>query len=109
MTDSIKKAYIVTAFMTEPTTINKGRFKGMTITSAEQQRVVRLNESVQRVLMALGHPDAYVTDESRLSDFFDGFLLTPSELVKISKTLNVMCIDSDELIVDIAERLIGGQ
>jgi hypothetical protein len=96
--------------MTKEFKISKGPLKGKTVTSAPQTRMVRLQPFVEKVLDALGFPEAYVTDESALNDFAADFSkgMTPEELFLVSARLNLMCNKGDERIVDIAERLMGG-
>jgi hypothetical protein len=68
--------------------------------SAPTARVTALEAGVLRVLDAFGHPDAFVTDESRVSNFG----LDEHEVRTASETLGVS-IAEDELIVDVAARL----
>lgn len=97
--------------MTEPFKITKGPFKGKTVHIAPQDRVTRLSEYIDQVLEILDHPLALVTDESSVGDFIDFDYIEEErqqEIVKLSKKFGFE-VTSDSLLVDIAEKLQGGQ
>lgn len=84
--------------------ITTGRFKGMTVVTAPTTRVDRLQPEVQRVLDALGFPEAYVTDESSVGDFD----LTPERVAQALFDLQPLdMLVSTDLIADVAEKLRG--
>ena len=45
--------------------------KGKKIVSAPTDKIAEAGALVDRILDAVGHPEAYVTDESMVSDFFE--------------------------------------
>jgi hypothetical protein len=72
--------------------------------SAPTDRVAQYRPEINRILQALGHPDAWVTDESRVSDFpmrddDDGPSLTE---LWIDLGLRVR---QDDRLVDLAQRM----
>lgn len=90
--------------MTKEKKLKKGPLKGYTITSAPQDRITRLEAQVDKILIALGHREAWVTDESMINDFD----IEEHELEKLSADLGVK-VSLDDYIADVAERMIGGQ
>lgn len=90
-------------------TITDGPLKGRTFECAPQQRVARLDAYVQRVLDALGHPEAFVTDQSTLGDFYRAADPdSDAKLARVAERLGLM-LSFDDYIADVAERLMGGQ
>ncbi len=77
-----------------------GPFKGKRIVSAPDDQVVELDSECQQVLEALGHPEAYITDLSALSDF----CVDEIEAQEMSVELGVEISRSD-LIVEVARRV----
>jgi hypothetical protein len=74
---------------------------------APQDRVDALEPYIEKVLEALGHPEAFVTDESHISDFKDHF--APKEeqetwLPNLSEKLG-LSIGLRDPIVDVALQL----
>jgi hypothetical protein len=88
----------------KPITLTNGPFAGKTVELASQERIAMLTTQVERVLEAIGHPEALVTDESSVSDFY----LEPNELEDVKTKLGVE-VNRDDLIVDVATRLMGPQ
>lgn len=88
----------------KPIKLTTGRFAGKTFYMASQERVARLSEHVQRVLDALGHSEALVTDMSSVGDFN----LEPDERALANAALG-LALSDDMLIADVAEILAGGQ
>jgi len=82
--------------------ITKGPFAGKTVEFAPQSRVQKFAAEVDRILDALGYPDALVTDESILWDF----CLEDHELRQLGETLGV-AVTKESVIADIAEALRG--
>jgi hypothetical protein len=68
------------------------------VTVAPQTQVKALKPWIRDVLEALGHPDAFISDESCVSDFG----LEPKEITKISKKLGV---EFKGYIIDVAMKL----
>lgn len=71
-------------------------------------RVVDLWPQVKRALNALGHPEAMVTDESRVSDFADfggGGGVTPRGLARAAKSRLGVRVRAQDRVVDVAQRL----
>jgi len=90
----------------------KGQFKKVTkFELASQDKVNDLEKYVGKVLEALGHPEALVTDESRVFDFTH-FIMDEQEyekdkneqLLKAFKELGIE-IDEDDYIYRIADKL----
>jgi len=80
----------------------------MQINLATSEKVGQLHYYVDLVLDALGHPEALVTDESRLSDFLIGYLFScksedDSRLKDLQEYLAIE-INHDDYIWKIAER-----
>ena len=86
--------------------IGNGKFKTKEIVLADQDKVVEMGEYVQKVLVALGHPEALVTDESYVTDFLDIFDadLREKQLKKLEKKLK-MKITKNDHVWEIAERI----
>ena len=61
-------------------------------------------EAVQRVLEALGHPDAWVSDESMVADFEGWGEDRAAWLQQVSKALGFE-VKTGDYIIDIAGRL----
>lgn len=100
--------------MTKEHKLTKGPLAGMTVTSAPQDRVTRLAPYVDRVLAALCYPEAYVTDESSVGDFYtyDGDNPTlaaeqAASLRGVATQLGI-ALRFEDCIADVAERLQGG-
>ena len=71
-------------------------------------KVTELEDYIQDILEAIDHEEAFVTDESQLSDFLDVFgTMEDSEIAleELSNTLDIEIYDELEKIVDIAQRL----
>lgn len=71
-------------------------------------KVSGLEVYIDMVLEALGHEEAFVTDESQLYDFFDmfdGSEKSEKLLDDLRANLGVEIYDDFEKIVDIAQRL----
>jgi hypothetical protein len=80
--------------------LTNGPFKGYTVETAPQDELAPVpEEAVQRVLDALGHPEAFVTDESTVSDF-----VSNRQCRRVSATLGISVTVHDR-IVDLALRL----
>jgi hypothetical protein len=96
---------------------------GLTIEAADERRTLALRPYVEKVLTALGHPEAFVTDESLISDFLDHIwsdpkwtetrrgwrrvsqvTIDPARLPQVIEKLGVP-IDPNERVVDVALRL----
>lgn len=85
--------------------LTRGPLKGMKVEMAPTSRIERLEPEVQRVLEALGHPEAWVTDESQVGDFYtreDG----PELLTPVSAALG-LSLQFEDYIADVAEKLRG--
>lgn len=67
---------------------------------ADTAQVEELDPYVDQVLIALGHPDAWVSDESMIWDFG----LTPEEIDAVSERLGVPVSKKDR-IIEVAKRL----
>ena len=99
--------------MTEPIKLTKGPLAGKEVHVAPQDRVTRLEPFVGRVLEALDHPEALVTDMSSLMDFSPNYAAGPEHpenalwIAELGAKLGVP-LSYDDLIADVAERLQGG-
>jgi len=78
----------------------RNRKESVRIELAAQDRVAELEPEIDRVLEALGHPEALVTDLSMFSDF--GF--TDAEADEVSATLGI-AVSRRDYLVDAAQRL----
>ena len=88
-------------------TLAKVKIGKMKIVSAPQDKVEELQSWVDQVLGAAGHPEAYVTDESLISDFVSIFAEKDEKEKRakdISNKLGVS-VKSEDCIIKIAERL----
>jgi hypothetical protein len=85
--------------------LRSGPLAGRIITFATTDRVTRFEPEIDRILDALGYPEALVTDESTLGDFS----LEPLEYARAEEALGLQFATNNDLLVDIAERLRGGQ
>jgi hypothetical protein len=79
------------------------------VTFAAQKRVGDLHPYVKKVMRAIGHGEAWVSDESKLSDFMSVVKMdrTRDERVIKNKLKNEFNLDVavTEYVVDVAERL----
>lgn len=98
--------------------------KSMKVEAASQDWVRALEPEVAKVLDALGHPEAFVTDESTVADFAERIfvgpvkwidtpfgkrrsittVIDPASFTAAAATLGI-AIEPDERIVDVALRL----
>jgi|RhiMetdeSRZDD1v2_1073273.scaffolds.fasta_scaffold3681592_2 hypothetical protein len=69
---------------------------------ASQHEIEIFRPEIDDVLAALGHPEALVTDKSRLSDFEDA--RDAMDLVALRMRVGVP-LERDDLLVDIAARM----
>ncbi len=79
----------------------------MQFESAPQDRITLYAAEVERILDAVGHAEAYVTDESRIEDLTDfgrGDGLSATEAARLSAALGIE-VQSGSLIADLAESL----
>jgi hypothetical protein len=82
--------------------VNSGEIK---VVYARSSRRETLRPWVQKVLEAVGHPEAFVTDESMIGDFF---FSEPKKIEEVAKKLGVRATARDR-VVDVASRLRTGQ
>jgi len=84
------------------------RFRGSKFILASQTKIQYYQLEVDRVMEALGHPEALVTDESRVVDFLSDFgsptVANVTTLAKARQRLECDLTSSD-LIWQVAERL----
>lgn len=73
-----------------------------TIVWASQAKVDELAEEIYLLLQKIGHPEAWVTDESMVGDFY----LDDDELVMLSASVGFE-IKHDDYLVDIAYKMRG--
>ena len=73
---------------------------------ASQEECDQLEPYVDRVLVALGHPEALVTDESYVSDFLCFFdkIEAEEELKEARRKLGIS-FDIKDSVVDVASKL----
>lgn len=71
---------------------------------ASQSEVNRHWDEVEQVLEAIGHPEALVTDESRIWDFY-GREADESALDELRSKLNESGISLDDRAVGVAKRI----
>jgi hypothetical protein len=74
---------------------------------ANQDKIKELQPYIDKVLKALGHSEALVTDESMVADFvnvFSGKSAVLKDLKKISKKLN-FSVSSSDYIWQVAEKV----
>lgn len=79
----------------------------MKIESAPKYKIEELQPYVDRVLEALGHPEAFVTDESIIGDFINVFSSKEERYIlasQLSAKLGLV-IETKDYIYKIAERL----
>ena len=79
----------------------------MKFESAAQDNIDKLQPYVDRILEALGHPEAFVTDESIVGDFINVFSTKEERYVvaaQLSSKLGLV-IETKDYIYKIAERL----
>jgi len=90
--------------------IKAGPLKGKRVEMFSNDRVIRLQPEIMRILDLLGHPDALVTDRSSFGDFFSFAWRdadAQAELAAIAQQLAVGPIAYETLLVDVAEKLRG--
>ena len=78
-----------------------------TITAPPTDKIASRSDRVARVLTALGHPEAFVSDESTLSDFrpiFGGLTERSRWLTEIRAKLGIE-VSNQDYIWQIAEKL----
>ena len=74
------------------------------ITYAKSTRIETLRPWVAKVLAAVGHPEAFVTDESMIGDFAVCVADKAKEADKVSKKLGVP-VKAMSYVMDVANRL----
>lgn len=79
--------------------IERGEIK---IVYAKSTRRETLRPWVAKVLEAIGHPEAFVTDESMVADFF--FEDCAERVEEVSKKLGVRVLPRD-YVIDVANRV----
>lgn len=79
----------------KPTT---GPFAGKTIVIGAQDRIEQYPEQCRRILEAIGHPEAWVSDISEVADFE----LDDDELAAAGAALGFP-VSHDDFLVDLAE------
>ena len=80
---------------------------------APQDKIEKYQKEVTVIVKALGHPEALVTDESRISDFMSVFDSRGTDiskrggklLIKLAKKLKLKAIRHTDNICDIAEQI----
>jgi len=79
----------------------------MKFESAAQDNVGKLQPYVDRILEALGHPEAFVTDESIVGDFINVFSSKEERYVVVAQLSSKLglVIETKDYIYKIAERL----
>ena len=82
--------------------IERGDIK---IEYAKSTRTERIRPWISKVLEAVGHPEAFVTDESKIGDFFSSD--EAEKAVEIAKKLGVSVAMRDH-VVDVANRIRVG-
>lgn len=82
--------------------INNGEIK---VVYARSSRRETLRPWVQKVLEAIGHPEAFVTDESMVGDFF---FSEPRKIEEVGRKLGVR-VTARDYVIDVASRLRVGQ
>jgi len=70
------------------------------IVIAPQSRTQTFSKEIRLILDAIGHPEAWISDESKFYDF----AVDDQEVKELSSKLKVKIKDSDYL-VDVAERM----
>ena len=80
--------------------IDRGEIK---IVYACRDRVLALRQWVQKVLDAVGHPEAFITNESTLSDFWSRSERAAAA-EEVGKKLG-MRVDPGEYVIDVASKL----
>jgi len=75
--------------------------RGKKVQFASQDQVADLGPYLERILLALGHPGAWISDLSAVSDFG----LDDDEYAKLGQALGVPVVRGDSLLVDIAQRM----
>ena len=76
---------------------------GLKIAPAERVEIEKYNDEVEEILKAIGHPEAFVTDESSLEDFFKSNV--KQELLKLLFKLGVQIKFDTTFIWEIAREL----
>lgn len=75
---------------------------------SETDKVSSLAKEVSQILNILGHPEAFITDESRISDMicvFDNEKKITEILDELRNRLDVRIINKSDKIIDVAERV----
>lgn len=75
------------------------------ITLASTDNVKNYEKEIEKILKILGYPEALVTDESRISDFFNIFgndTDDKKKIKKLEKNVN-FCLRRNDLIITVAE------
>jgi hypothetical protein len=82
-------------------------FSKMKIESAETDKVSEVEDIIERILDVVGHPEAYVTDESMISDFFDIGLDKKGKAKEIERVRKCLGVDVsiDDYLFEIALRM----
>ena len=75
---------------------------------APTERVRQYAAEIDRIVKALGHPEALVTDESRVSDFPIGRDAGDVSLIELRRRLGVR-IHADDRLVDVVQRMHEAQ
>jgi hypothetical protein len=78
----------------------------MKITFSEDEKIQQLQECVDWVLEALGHPEALVTDQSMINDFADYYLSVDEKdkwAEEVGKKLSLE-VKRNDYVWEVAER-----
>lgn len=76
-------------------------FRGKKVVFASQDKVADLAPYLERILVAMGYPGAWISDLSAVSDFG----LDDDEYAQLGRTLGVPVVRGDSMLVDIAQRM----
>jgi len=82
--------------------IRSGKMK---IVPADRDNVLLLSPYIMKVLEALGHPEAWVSDLSTVWDFSPGDTKGDSEFIARASVKLGFTINNKDYIIDLAQRL----
>lgn len=82
--------------------IRSGKMK---IVPADRDNVLSLSPYIMKVLEALGHPEAWVSDLSTVWDFSPGDTNGDSEFIARASVKLGFTINNKDYIIDLAQRL----
>jgi hypothetical protein len=75
------------------------------VTFPSQELIRKLKPHMDRIMRVLGHPEAFITDESMVSDFFGSNDLAPDEMLEMMEQELGVPVSHEDYLWMIATRM----